>query len=224
MNREFKEEELLQISGIQHFVFCRRQWALMYIEQQWADNTLTIDGKAMHDRVDDPFFREVRKGVISARSIPLSSYTLGITGVCDLVELIPADQGISLPGRSEKFRVIPIEYKHGTIKHDSCDEAQLCAQALCLEEMLCTQINMGEIYYGKINHRVEVYFSDQLRELVQSAVKEMHQYAQKRYTPKVRISKGCKSCSLMDYCLPSLLNPEINVDTYIQGYLHEGSQ
>src|SRR5450759_144100 len=111
MKSEYQPDELLALSGIQHFCFCRRQWALIHIERQWQENVLTVEGKLMHDRADDPFFSEVRKGVIIARLMPVASYRLGFIGVCDVVEFTPSPEGVRLQGRQGTFVPAPIEYK-----------------------------------------------------------------------------------------------------------------
>lgn len=217
MNRaEYSTEELLPLSGIQHFLFCRRQWALIHIERQWEDNVPTVEGKLMHEQADDPFFTEVRQGVITSRSMPVASYQLGLNGVCDVVQFLPAEMGIRLPGRSGYYQVMPVEYKHGKEKEDPCDEAQLCAQAICLEEMLSCPIEKGCLFYGKTRRRVEIIFSAELRSLVIRTSKEMHAYFSRGYTPQVKPSKACKSCSLENLCIPGLQARAISASKYIQ--------
>lgn len=219
--REYREDELLDLSGVQHFVFCRRQWALMAIEKQWADNTLTVEGTREHERVHDPLFNETRAGVISSRSLPVRSFTLGITGMCDLVEFSPDETGAKLIGKKGFFTVTPIEYKHGKPKPDQRDEAQVCAQAMCLEEMLATTIDIGYLFYAKTRRRHEVRFTDELRQVVIDATAEMHQYYSRGYTPKPRQKKACASCSLVDLCLPGLSMIETDVEKYIQDRITE---
>ncbi len=221
MKSEYSPDELLPLSGIQHFVFCRRQWALIHIERQWQENHLTIDGKIMHDRVDDPFFSESRKDLIITRSVPVSSYRLGLIGVCDVVEFRKAEEGVILKDKPGVYQPSPVEYKRGHHKHDHCDEAQLCAQALCLEEMLSVDIQRGYFFYGEVKHRVEVVFSGDLRDLVKRISKEMHQYFERGYTPQVKPSKACQSCSLQDVCLPTLQKNRIPVSEYIKIHVDE---
>jgi CRISPR-associated exonuclease Cas4 len=213
---EYQADELLGLSGIQHFCFCRRQWALIYVENQWQENVLTVEGKLLHEKVDDPFSFETRNGVLLSRSMPVASYRLGFVGVCDAVEFTPSPEGVNLVGRTGKFVATPIEYKRGTAKHDYSDEAQLCAQAICLEEMLSIQIPFGYLYYGELRHRVEVPLSVELRGFVEEMSQEMHAYFKRGYTPKTKPSKACKSCSLSDLCLPSLQSGELSARQYIQ--------
>jgi len=222
MTSEYTQDDLLPLSGIQHFLFCRRQWALIHIEQQWKENALTAEGRIMHKRVDDPFFTETRKGVITARSVPVASYRLGLSGLCDVVEFTSSTDGIKLPGREGYFLVAPIEYKRGKEKRDHSDETQLCAQAMCLEEMLSTNIPRGYLYYGETRHRVEIEFTTELRALVKDMADEMHNYFSRGYTPRVKTSKACRSCSLADVCLPVLQEKVVAASKYIKQQIENG--
>jgi CRISPR-associated exonuclease Cas4 len=213
---EYSADELLPLSGIQHFVFCRRQWALIHVEQQWKENVLTAEGRIMHQRADDPFFTETRNGVITARSVPIASYRLGLVGVCDVVEFTAAPGGVKLPNWDGLCMPTPIEYKRGKGKRDHSDEAQLCAQAMCLEEMLSTEIPRGSLYYGQTRHRVAIEFTPELRTLVSEMCNEMHNYFERGYTPRVKPRKGCRACSLADTCLPNLLGNVIAASKYIK--------
>jgi CRISPR-associated exonuclease Cas4 len=216
MTTDYTPDDLLPLSGIQHFLFCRRQWALIHVERQWQENALTAEGRILHSRVDDPFFTEKRKGVIVARSVPVASTTLGLYGICDVVEFTESTEGVHLPGHTGTFLAAPVEYKRGKQKQEPSDEAQLCAQALCLEEMLALSIPIGYLYYGQTRRRVTVEFTDPLREQVRKTAQEMHGYFQRGYTPKVKPFKGCKSCSLADLCLPHLQGAATPASSYIQ--------
>jgi CRISPR-associated exonuclease Cas4 len=226
---EYTQDDLLPLSGIQHFLFCRRQWALIHIEQQWKENTLTAEGRIMHQRVDDPFFTETRNGVVTARSVPVASYRLGLSGVCDVVEFLPSPigrgvggEGVRLPNRQGLYLPAPVEYKRGKPKREPVDEAQLCAQAICLEEMLSTSIPRGWLYYGQTRRREEVEFTPQLRTLVHEMSAEMHNYFSRGYTPRVKTHKGCRSCSLADICLPVLQEKVIAASKYISHQIENG--
>lgn len=224
MTTEYTQDNLLPLSGIQHFLFCRRQWALIHIEQQWKENMLTAEGRIMHKRADNPFFTETRNGVITARSVPVASYRLGLSGVCDVVEFLPSPYGrgaggegcVKLPNREGMYLPSPIEYKRGREKRDHSDETQLCAQAMCLEEMLSTRISRGYLFYGEARHRVEIEFTSELRTLVEDMSAEMHNYFSQGYTPKVKTHKGCRSCSLADICLPKLQEKVVAASRYIK--------
>ena len=222
MKSEYPPDEVLPLSGIQHFCFCRRQWALIHVERQWQENVLTVEGKLLHKRADDPFFSEVRKGVVISRSVPVASYRLGLQGVCDVVEFTSSPQGVSLPGRDGFFTPAPVEYKRGREKKDEVDEVQLCAQAMCLEEMLSTTIPRGYLFYGETRRRVEVELTEELRSFVAKMAGEMHSYFDRGYTPQVKPTKACRSCSLADICLPSLQGKTMSAAKYIQMQIDDG--
>lgn len=221
MKSEYTTDDLLPLSGIQHFLFCRRQWALIHVERQWQENVLTAEGRILHNRTDDPFLTETRNGVITARAVPIASYKLGLAGVCDVVEFSESPDGVKLPGREGAYRPVPIEYKRGHEKRDPCDEAQLCAQAICLEEMLVTSIPDGYLYYGETRHRVPVALTVELRGLVKDMAEEMHTYFDRGYTPRVKPSKACRSCSLADLCLPGLQDKTLPASRYIRQQIEE---
>ena len=221
MKPEYRPDELLPLSGIQHFVFCRRQWALIHVERQWQENALTVEGKLLHKRVDNPFFSETRQGVITARAVPIASYRLGLSGVCDVVEFTESPEGVRLPGREGTFLPAPVEYKRGHEKQEPCDEAQLCAQAICLEEMLSVAIPAGYLFYGETRRRVAVELKPNLRDLVRSMAEEMLAYFQRGHTPRVKPSKACRACSLADVCLPALQEKGMAASQYIQQQVEE---
>ena len=223
MPSDYRPDQLLPLSGIQHFVFCRRQWALIHVERQWQENALTAEGRILHQRVDDPFFTEKRKGILISRALSVASYSLGLTGICDVVEFTAAEgpEGVPLPGRQGLYQPAPVEYKQrGKEKHDPCDAAQLCAQAICLEEMLLTTIPCGYLYYAQTRHRVAVELTEELRTLVAKMAAEMHQYFERGYTPNVRASKACRACSLADLCLPTLQEKTLSAQKYLRQQIH----
>ncbi len=201
----YDEDDYLMISGIQHFVFCRRQWALIHIEQQWAENYRTADGAVMHKNAHNSAFHETRKDKIIVRAMRVSSRELGLSGECDVVEFNRCNDGIPLFGKEGKYSVTPIEYKRGEPKEDECDVIQLCAQAICLEEMLFCEIREGCIYYGETKRRTRVIFDEALRQRVAAIAEEMHGYYRRQYTPKVKRTKACNACSLKNLCLPVLM-------------------
>lgn len=200
----YKEEDFLQLSGIQHFAFCRRQWALAYIELQWQENVRTVEGRLLHENAHDQSKRETRGDTVIVRAMPVHSREIGISGECDIVEFHRSEEGIELYGRPGKYIVVPIEYKRGSPKVNDIDAVQVAAQGLCLEEMLCCDIPYGYIYYGECRHREKIEFTGELRKKVKSMFGEMHKYYEQRYTPKVKIGKSCNACSLKDICLPVL--------------------
>lgn len=201
---EYRQEDFLQLSGIQHFAFCRRQWALIHVEGLWQDNLRTVEGEILHERAHDNQITEKRAGVILSRGLPIFSRTLGVSGVCDVVELMPSPSGVTLYGRQGTYLPTPVEYKRGTSKQTDADRLQLCCQAMCLEEMFVCEIKKGYLFYGQTKRRECVNLNDSLREQVKSMLTEMHNYFQRRYTPRVKRNKSCRACSLLDLCLPEL--------------------
>ena len=195
---EFREEDYLQLSGLQHFAFCRRQWALIHIENQWAENYRTVDGHLMHEHVHDPTSRESRGDRLTVKGLAVHSTELGISGQCDAVEFYRDSTGVPLRDREGLWLPYPVEYKRGKPKEHSADELQLCAQAMCLEEMLCCTVPEGALYYGEPRRRTVVSFTPELRGQVRDSLSEMHELYRRRYTPKVKPSKACNACSLKD--------------------------
>ena len=214
------DSDYLMISGIQHFSFCRRQWALIHIEEEWKENQLTAEGRIIHDRVHDNQLITQRRGVITVRGIPVRSERLKITGQCDAVELIQDKDGIELKGRIGKWSIHPVEYKRGNNKINDCDRLQLAAECVCLEEMLSCEISSGSIYYGQTKRREEVHISSELREQLEEVLEEMHSYYARGYTPKVKPTTSCKSCSLKDICIPDLIKKQ-DPYSYIKSHVQE---
>lgn len=200
----YQEEDYLMISGIQHFQFCKRQWALIHIEQQWAENIHTVKGELMHKKAHDPYLTEKRKDVLTVRALPVSSRVLGISGECDVVEFQKSEDGIHLFGHRGTYKIYPVEYKKGKPKDSEEDILQLTAQAMCLEEMFSAEIPAAALYYGETRRRQEIEITKELRQKVRDITAKMHQYYDRRYTPKVRTSKKCASCSLKELCIPKL--------------------
>lgn len=198
----YTDDDLLQLSGIQHFAFCRRQWALIYIEQQWRENLLTFGGREMHERADDPFFTEARGTVLITRSLPLVSRALGLYGVADVVEFHRDEEGSPIKGRQGRWRPHPVEYKYGQPKPDDRDMVQLCAQGMCLEEMFGVPVAEGDLFYGRVRRRQRVEFDQALRERVVELAAAMHELFERGITPPADYTPACKSCSLVEICLP----------------------
>ncbi len=215
----FQEDDFLQLSGLQHFIFCRRQWALIHIEHMWAENYRTADGRALHKKAHDGS-TESRSDRIITRSMYIHSAKLGISGQCDVVEFHRSPDGIPLAEHSGTWQAYPVEYKRGRPKEDLSDTLQLCAQAMCLEEMLCCDIPEGALYYGEERRRTRVLFTEELREQVKRALHEMHELYHRGYTPKVKPKKHCSACSLKDLCLPKLKNTR-SARLYLQQSMEE---
>ena len=201
---EYDEDDFLLLSGIQHFVFCKRQWALIHIEQQWYENVRTIEGEILHEKTHDETVKEKRGEIIISRGMKVFSRKMGVTGTCDVVELHENTKGVTIFGREGTYKPVPIEYKRGKPKENESDILQLSAQAMCLEEMLLCEIPEGFLYYGEIKRRIKIEINNELRHKVQKILSEMHDLYGKKYTPKVKVSKSCKACSMVEACIPKL--------------------
>jgi CRISPR-associated exonuclease Cas4 len=205
----YDDDSLLALSGIQHFAYCPRQWALIHLEQQWTESVATIEGHHLHERVHSQLSAESRGDTLVARSLALVSRKLGLYGVADVVEFIrPSDDGpdyqVRLPNRTGMWIARPVEYKRGKTKPDDRDEVQLCAQAMCLEEMLGVRVSTGAIYYGMMQRRARVEFSAKLRDRVRELANAMRRVNEGGVTPPPGEIGKCKLCSLIDVCLPAV--------------------
>ena len=204
----YSEEDLIMISAIAHFYYCGRRCALVHVEQLWDENIFTAEGRIMHERAHEQG-QESRGNVRIERGLPLRSLRLGLVGKADVVEFHRLDEGRWLP--------FPVEYKRGKPKPDDCDKVQLCAQALCLEEMLQTEVPAGALYYGRTKHRLDVAFDQALRDETEKAAHKVHELIDSGITPKaVYSAKKCKSCSLFDRCLPQVVQKKRSVITYLK--------
>lgn len=194
----YREEDYLMLSGLQHFAYCRRQWALIHIEQQWAENERTVDGQIFHSVAHDKARIEKRGDLLITRGLPVKSAKLGMSGICDVVEFHKSEEGVSLASYEGLWQPYPVEYKKGLPKLNEADEMQLCGQAICLEEMLLCRIPGGSLFYGENRRREPVEFTEELRGKVYDMAKEMHVLWDKGYTPRVKPQKGCNACSLKE--------------------------
>lgn len=214
----FAESDLLPISALQHLIYCPRQCALIHNERLWAENRLTVEGHHLHEKAHDIKAGETRPGVRITRGLPLRSLSLGITGVADVVEFHrqtgPNGDGVSASKTSESKgsqRVIPIEYKRGRPKKHDADRVQLCAQALCLEEMLNLSqegVVEGRLFYGQTRHRLDVHFDESLRIRTRDVIAELHRLLNAGVTPPAAYHKSkCDRCSLIELCMPEQFRP-----------------
>lgn len=219
----FADDDMLMLSGIQHYMFCPRQWALIHIEQQWGENRLTAEGRILHENVDNPCYRQKNGNTLTLRSMHVASKQLGLYGITDAVELIPAtscDNAITHPKYKGLWCLYPVEYKRGRSKPDERDEVQLAAQVICLEEMYGIQIPSAALYYGEMRHREIVSISDRLRNLTIRCAMEMHQIFETGRVPQPDKQKHCRNCSLKDICLPDLQDLS-TVKHYLKKHLYE---
>lgn len=204
----YLEKDFLALSGIQHFSFCERQWALIHIEQQWNENLLTVLGDLVHKRAHDEAIRERRGDTLVVRGLGVHSFKLGLTGKCDVVEFREDENGFPLQGEEGMWRAIPVEYKRGKSKQYDADRLQLCAQAICLEEMFCCEIKTGYLYYNETHSRERVELDSSLRATVQEISAKMHELFSRRWTPAAMKKQACRSCSLEALCVPQTVKKE----------------
>ena len=207
-----REEDFLPLSALVQFLWCQRRCALIHIEQTWDENMFTAEGRVMHERAHEERF-EMRNGVRIERGVPLRSEKLGLNGKADVVEFRKNELGVWLP--------FPLEYKHGKPKENNCDKVQLCAQALCLEEMLNIKIPCGAIFYGKTRHRLDVIFDEALRKETEDTAHRVHEFIKAGETPKPVYTKKCESCSLMQVCMPKAIGQSKKINEYLQDAIRE---
>lgn len=207
----YAEEDLLPLSGLQHLTFCERRWALIHLERQWEENLFTAEGKLLHDKAHSAGI-ESRPDVLVRRTLSLCSFRLGLSGQTDIVEFQPGapdEPGLAIPRRKGLWRPYPIEYKRSRDKHgSSAYQIQLCAQALCLEEMLDTPVPCGAIFDGQTRRRVVITFDMDLRQRVEHLAARMHAICESRKTPPAVYEKKCEGCSMKPVCLPSITGSE----------------
>ncbi len=203
------DDDTLPLSGLQHLAFCPRQWALIHLEQAWKENRLTAEGRLLHERADLPG-QSRRDTLRTVRGLWLESRRLRLTGRADVVEFRP-----------EPY---PIEYKRGKRKPTDCDLVQLCAQALCLEEMLSSTIACGAIFYGEPRRRLEVPFTPELRQRTEQLASTMHNLYDKRITSPALPGPHCRSCSLIDICLPTSTDCPQAAKRWVEQQMHSLSQ
>jgi CRISPR-associated exonuclease Cas4 len=214
----YAEEDLLPLSGLQHLSFCERRWALVHIERQWAENINTAEGALLHERAHSSKI-ESRPDVLIRRTLPLRSLRLGLSGQADIVEFLPCqpgETGIAMPRRKGIWRPYPVEYKRSRDKHGEwAYRIQLCAQALCLEEMLLVAVPDGAVLDGKMKRRELVRFDAELRARVEALAARMHALFEARQTPPPVYSKKCEGCSMNVVCAPQALE-----QTSARRYMH----
>jgi len=204
----YDESDYIMLSALQHYMFCPRQCALIHIEQQWAENLFTAQGKVLHERADSNK-SEWQGDVRIVRSLPICTRRYGLSGKADVVEF------------HTDGTVLPVEYKRGRPKKDQCDEVQLCAQALCLEEMLSVEISEGALFYGQKRRRKTVVFDLTLRELTLSTAQKVHELIEQRKTPPANYSKKCDQCSMLHLCMPRRCKAQPSVRCYLASMIGE---
>ncbi|NLM25080.1 MAG: CRISPR-associated protein Cas4 [Firmicutes bacterium] len=221
MKNVYHEDDYLQLSAIQHFAFCPRQWALIHVEQQWKENIYTYQGRELHQRTDDPSFTEKRGDLLITRAVPISSKKLGLNGIADVIEFHRVENnGVKLEGYGGQWLPVPVEYKLGNPKPTNCDILQLCAQAICLEEAFEIKLEFGYIYYGRSRRRLDVSLNSELKAETYRVALEMHQVFASGITPEPIVTKACEKCSLNELCLPQIAFRR-SVKCYLESALDE---
>lgn len=223
----FSEDDLLPLSGLQHLVFCERQCALIHVEQLWKENPLTLEGSYLHGRVhEEAPRRELRRGTMITRRVALRSFVLGVSGIADVVEFHRVgsekpDPGaglaaaVALSGLAGWWAPRPVEYKRGRSKTSDCDRVQLCAQAICLEEMLGVTIPEGALFYGAAQHRQSVAFGPELKRITAAAAARFHEIVRSGNTPRARREPKCRNCSLLELCRPDAMAPRRSARRFV---------
>lgn len=214
----FDEADLLPISALQHLVFCERQWALIHLEQLWSENRLTAEGRILHETAHAGE-SESRGDLRIARGLRIHSLRWGLSGIADIVEFHRAPRGIALEGAEGTWEPFPVEYKRGRPKPDQCDEIQLCAQALCLEEVLNAAIPAGALFYGRQRRRNQVLFNPSLRARTEKLAARLHGLTDACQTPPAVYAKKCHNCSLISLCLPKITTGKKSVRRYLSSLI-----
>lgn len=230
---EFSQDDLIPISSIADLVFCERRAALHFLEGLWKENLFTAEGNILHEKTHEAD-TEMRKDVRIVRGLRLRSLKLGLSGMSDVVEFrrldtpLPEDKserdmlpGVALHGVNGFWKPFPVEYKRGKLKHEKSFEIQLCAQAMCLEEMLNVRVAGGAIFYGKSMRRHDVAFTNELRQETEATARRMHDLIASEITPKPVYGKRCESCSIIEECLPRTIAKHKSVKKYLSGVLRE---
>jgi CRISPR-associated protein Cas4 len=212
-----RPDDYLMLSGIQHFYFCKRQWALIHIEQVWSDNSFTAKGNGLYEITDDPYLKEKRRNVIISRAIPVSSKELRLSGILDTVEFINSDEGIEIADKKGLWMPNIVEYKRGKAKKDNRDVVKVVVQVMCLEEKYNSRIESANLFYFSTKKRETITISDQLRDEVRAIADQMHTMYENKLTPDAEYFKNCTMCSLYDLCMPRLTKKKKSVQNYLLG-------
>jgi CRISPR-associated exonuclease Cas4 len=205
----YTEDDFIQLSALQHYVFCPRQCALIHVEDVWHENVFTVRGDILHEKVDTDTY-ETRGTLKTVRGLRIHSTRLGIVGRADVVEFRKSTNADGSP------EVMPVEFKAGQPKENVSDKVQLCAQALCLEEMMNTQVKRGAFFYGKIRRRVQIEIDDELKKQTEEIIAAVHEIVSQKRVPAARYEKKCRNCSLLEICMPKAMN-----EKKLKGYMND---
>ncbi len=224
----YSEDELIPISALQHMVFCERQAALIHIEGLWEENVLTVEGHQLHERAHEQE-AETSGNIHTVRGLRIRSLNLGLIGMADVVEFRhtstdDSKMAIALKGLPSLWKPLIVEYKRGKPKIDRSDEVQVCAQALCLEEMLGVSIEQSAIFYGRPRRRHLVSLDTELRHETEEIATKTHSLILAGKTPAAIYSRKCRRCSLIDSCLPRSTGSRKKVQRYIEKAIQAGGE
>lgn len=217
----YDEADYLMLSGIQHYYYSKRQWSLIHLEQQWADNQFTIEGQILHEKADNPYIKEKRKDIFYSRAIPVSSRELGLSGIIDVIEFHKDNAGISLPNRIGKWIPRIVEFKRGKPKNDLRDIVQLVAQVICLEESFGIDIPISYIFYQQIKKRQTIEITENYRQLVKQLSNEMHRAFNEKNNVGLEEDPADKGDSLRGISLSYALKPERDMENYIFQHMED---
>jgi CRISPR-associated exonuclease Cas4 len=217
--KKFDIFDRLSISAIKQYVYCKRRFALMFIDSEWGSNYKIVEGDIFHGKVDDPFFNEKRGDRHISRSVPVYSKRLNLYGVADIVEFISDDNGVEILGKNGLWRINPLEYKNGKPENSGADNYQLCAQAMCLEEMFGLKIKSGDVYYGKLRKRVTVLLAEELKQRTIAIIEEINSLLIEQEIPPRPDGQNCNNCSLVDICVPVIFDKKNSNRTQIERLL-----
>jgi len=220
----YDEDDLLPISALSHLAYCERRCALIHIERAWSENMFTAQGREFHERAHEEE-TVTREGVRVSRGLRLRSLRLGLSGQADVVEFHPSDEdaasGVPLAGLPGLWQPFPVEYKRGRPKPDICDEVQVCAQAMCIEEMLDATVPEGAIFYGKPRRRMEVTCGPELRSQTERLTLRLHELIAAGVTPPARYEKKCRGCSMISLCMPETAGAGRSARRYLDDAIAE---
>lgn len=218
----YREDDYLMLSGIQHFYFCKRQWSLIHVEQQWKENRWTAEGQIVHEKADNPYLKEKRKNHFVSRAMPVASSKLGLSGILDVIEFTKTEtRGTAVEGKKGLWQPVIVEFKRGKEKKDNRDIVQLVAQVICLEETLNVNITHSFLYYNQTNKKVKIEITEKLRKEVENTAETMHKVYKEGRTLPAETYKNCKECSLYDICIPRLTKKKTSISNYMNNHLDE---
>lgn len=221
MEIDLQKDDYIQLNLIQHFRYCDRQCALIYLEQYWSENVDTVIGRFVHQNADDKYFDEKRENKVIVRAMPITSKTLKLVGIADVVEFTRSKQGVKIKNYDGLWSPYVVQYKKGKPKKDDCDIIQLVAEVMAVEEMFDISIKKSALYYKTTNKRLVIELNDDLRNKARECVIKMHEMIRSKITPIAKMGKNCNRCSLKERCMPRLTHHKRSVVNYLNSHYFE---